>query len=165
MKIGVLSDTHGYVSPKLFEFFKDCNQIWHAGDIGDSQVIDELQLIAPVVAVYGNCDAWDVRTVTSEYRIFDCESHKVAIMHIGGYPRHYSDLAKKTITEEHPTILVAGHSHILKVQYDTPNNLLFINPGAAGKSGFHRSITFLRFDINKDKITDLEVFDQPRDLL
>ena len=163
MKIGVLSDTHGFVNPKFFDFFKDCDQIWHAGDIGDVQVIEELKLIAPVIAVYGNCDCWNIRSLAPEIQIFTCESQKVAMMHIGGTPSHYSDLAKKVIAEEHPTIFVDGHSHILKVQYDTKNNLLFINPGAAGRSGFHQSATFLRFDINGDKITNLEVFDQPRE--
>ena len=101
MKIGIISDTHGYVHPKLFEFFKPCDEIWHAGDIGREEVLDELNLIAPVRAVYGNCDDWDIRSRTTESLVFPCEQHKVAMMHIVGNGNYYSTPALKLIQAEH----------------------------------------------------------------
>jgi len=163
MKIGILSDTHGFLPASVFDFFKDCNQIWHAGDVGHMDVITELETIAPVVAVWGNCDSWAMRHTYSEYQIFDCEQHKVALMHIAGRPGHYSETARAIINKEQPTIFVAGHSHILLVKYDKKNQLLFINPGAAGKMGIHHSMTMIRFEINGQKIGNLEVFDMKRD--
>lgn len=159
-KIGILSDTHGFVHHNLFSFFKDCNEIWHAGDIGSENVLIELKQIAPVKAVFGNCDDWNIRKLTSETLIFNCEAHKVAITHIAGNPNNYSLLARNIIENEKPTILVGGHSHILRVQHDSKNNLLFINPGSAGKTGIHTHITFLRFDIAGKTISNLEVYDQ-----
>ncbi len=161
-KIGILSDTHGWLHPKAFDFFKDCNEIWHAGDIGDIDVIQQLQLIAPVKAVFGNCDDWEVRCETSEYLAFPCESHKVVIMHITGYPKRYETKAKEIINEEKPTIFVGGHSHILRVMYDQENKLLFINPGAAGRRGIHTNITMIRLVIDGKEIRDMEIYDEPR---
>ena len=161
-KIGILSDTHGWLHPKVFTFFKDCNEIWHAGDIGDADIIDQLSLIAPVKAVFGNCDDWAVRSLTSEYLVFSCEEHTVALMHITGYPGRYELKTKEIIAREKPTVFVGGHSHILKVIQDKKNNLLFINPGAAGRSGIHTHITMLRFEIDGKKIANMEIFDEQR---
>ncbi|MDR3047649.1 MAG: metallophosphatase family protein [Bacteroidales bacterium] len=161
-KIGILSDTHGYVHPKVFDFFEKCDQIWHAGDIGSIHVLDELTLIAPVKAVYGNCDSWDVRAVIQEHLLFNCEKYLVSLMHITGYPNHYEHITKKIIQLHQPTIIVGGHSHILRVMQDKANKLLFVNPGAAGKNGFHTHITFLRFEIAEERMFNLEVFDEPR---
>ena len=161
-KIGILSDTHGWLHPQAFTFFKECNEIWHAGDICDIDIIDQLAMIAPVRAVFGNCDDWAIRSCTSEYWVFPCEEHKVALMHITGYPSRYEIKTKEIIMREKPTIFVGGHSHILKVMPDKKNNLLFINPGAAGHSGIHTHITMIRFEINGKEITNLEVFDEPR---
>ena len=162
MKIGIISDTHGYVHPKLFEFFKPCDEIWHAGDIGREEVLDELNLIAPVRAVYGNCDDWDIRSRTTESLVFPCEQHKVAMMHIVGNGNYYSTPALKLIQAEHPTIFVAGHSHILKVMHDPPHNLLFINPGSASRFGHHMRLTFLRLDINGKDLSHLEIYDEEK---
>ncbi|MEG1556281.1 MAG: metallophosphoesterase family protein [Bacteroidales bacterium] len=162
MKIGILSDTHCYLHPNVYSFFKECDEIWHAGDIGNSSILDELALIAPTRAVYGNCDDWDIRSLTSEYKIFNLEEHKIALMHIVGKPGKYEPLALKIIHEEKPTIFVAGHSHILRVMQDEKNNLLFINPGAAGKYGIHTRITFLRFDMKGKQLSNLEVYDEPK---
>ena len=163
MKIGILSDTHGYLHPNAFEFFKDCDEIWHAGDIVDSFVLDELQAIAPVVrAVYGNCDDWDIRAEAPEKQVFQCENHTVAMMHIVGYPGKYQPTALELIREAKPTILVAGHSHILKVMNDKQHNLLFINPGAAGRYGLHTHLTMVRLQINGDNISNLEIYDEPK---
>jgi putative phosphoesterase len=162
MKIGILSDTHGFLLPAAFDFFKECDQIWHAGDIGNMDVLTELETIAPVVAVWGNCDSGTIRNEYPEYQIFTCEKQKVALMHIVGRPGRYSEAALKIICEEKPTIFVAGHSHILLVKYDKKNQLLFINPGAAGNMGIHHSLTMVRFEINGQTISNLEVYDMKR---
>ena len=161
-KIGILSDTHGWLHPKAFIFFKECDEIWHVGDICDMDVIDQLSLIAPVKAVFGNCDDWEIRGHTSEYLVFPCEEHTVALMHITGYPGRYELKTKEIIEREKPTIFVGGHSHILKVMHDPKHNLLFMNPGAAGRRGIHTHITMLRFEIDGKKIDNLEVFDELR---
>lgn len=162
MKIGIISDTHGYVHPKVFEFFKDCAEIWHAGDIGRMEVLDELNLIAPVRAVFGNCDDWDIRSQTTETAVFNCEEHKVAMMHIGGNGNYYPYPAVQLIEKEKPTIFIAGHSHFLKVMHDTRHNLLFINPGSASRFGHHVRLTFLRLDINGKELSNLEIYDEEK---
>lgn len=161
-RIGILSDTHAYLHSAVFEFFKDCDEIWHAGDIGSVDVLTALQAISTVRAVWGNCDGWDVRGETAESLLFDCEQHRVAMMHIVGKPGNYTAAARTLIDRAKPTILVAGHAHILRVMHDPQHNLLFINPGAAGKYGIHTHLTFLRFTINGDKLSDLEVYDEVR---
>lgn len=161
-KIGVLSDSHGWLHPKTFTFFKECDEIWHAGDIVNDDVLDQLELIAPLKAVFGNCDNWEIRKRTSEFLVFPCEEHKVALMHITGYPGRYEPKTLEIIQKERPTIFVGGHSHILKVMHDPENKLLFINPGAAGNFGIHTHITFLRFDILGKEISNMEIFDEPR---
>ena len=161
-KIGLLSDTHGYLNPKCFEFFKDCNEIWHAGDIGNIRVADALNQFKPLKAVFGNIDGHDVRSVYKEYLVFRVEQVKVLMMHIGGYPGHYSKGARELITREKPDLFVTGHSHILKVMYDQKMGCLHMNPGAAGKYGIHISVTMIRFVIDQDQIKDLEVLDLMR---
>ncbi|MDL2296982.1 metallophosphatase family protein [Bacteroidales bacterium OttesenSCG-928-E04] len=164
-KIGVISDTHGWLHPKVFDFFKDCDEIWHAGDICSSNILVDLNAIAPLRAVYGNCDDWGIRAETSEFLVFNCEGHKVALMHIVGTPANYSPKAQEIIKTEKPTIFVAGHSHILKVKQDPKHNLLYINPGGGGISGIHQNVTFLRFNINGKQLSNLEVFDQPKNTI
>ena len=163
MKIGVLSDSHGFLHPDAYDFFKGCDEIWHAGDIMNDSILDELRIIAPTVrAVYGNCDDWDIRREIPENQVFQCEEHTVAIRHIVGYPGKYDPRALELIREAKPTILVAGHSHILKVMFDKNNNLLFINPGAAGRYGIHTRLTMMRLKIDGQNISDLELFDEPK---
>ncbi len=161
-KIGILSDTHGYTHPSLFEFFKECDEIWHAGDMMNPDILTDLEAITKVRAVYGNCDGWDVRSQCKEIEIFDIENHKVFLKHIIGRPGKYDSSVIDLIRKEKPTIVVAGHSHILQVKNDTDKGFLFINPGAAGKYGIHNHITFLRFIIDGKNLTQLEVFDQPK---
>lgn len=161
-RIGLISDTHTYLHPKIFDFFKDCNQIWHAGDIGSIEVIDNLKKFKELHAVYGNIDDYKIREIFKENLIFNCENVKVYITHIGGYPGNYSFTAKEIIKNEKPDLFISGHSHILKVIYDKKNQLLHINPGAAGKSGFHHVITFLRFIIDGKEIKDLEIMELER---
>ena len=160
--IGLLSDTHGYIHPKLYDFFNGCNELWHAGDMGNIGVADELNAFKPLRAVYGNVDGHDVRIVYREELVFWCEKVKVAMMHIGGYPGKYSPAARTLISLEKPKIFISGHSHILKVINDPHNHLLHINPGAAGKEGMHQVSTAIRFAIDGERIFDLEILELKR---
>ena len=161
-RIGLLSDTHGFVHPRTAEFFGSCDEIWHAGDIGNIATADKLNAIKPLRAVHGNIDDALVRQTYPAVLSFNCEDVKVLITHIGGYPGHYHAEAKRAIESQKPQLFISGHSHILKVQFDQKYNLLHINPGAAGQSGWHKVITFVRFTINGNQITDLEVFEAER---
>lgn len=161
-QIGLLSDTHGYLHPKVFEFFKNCDEVWHAGDAGNIEILDQLQDFRPLRAVYGNIDGQDVRISHPEYQLFDCEDIGILMIHIGGYPKKYTTRAKQLIEEHHPGLFISGHSHILKVLYDSKYELLHINPGAAGKQGLHSKITFVRFTIDRKEIKDLEIFETGR---
>lgn len=155
--IGLLSDTHGDIHPRVFDFFADCDEIWHAGDIGPMQVTDKLAAFKPLKAVYGNIDDHQVRTQFPENLLFYCEDLKVYMTHIGGYPGRYSPAALAVIKKEKPGLFICGHSHILKVMPDRKHNLLHINPGAAGKYGFHHKITLVRFTVEGAKIDNLEI--------
>jgi len=156
-RIGVLSDTHGTIPPQVYTFFHDCDELWHAGDIGPG-VLEELREFKPVRAVWGNCDSFELHHDLPEVDFFTCEGIRVIMMHICGSPGHYIPEAKRRITLAKPDILVCGHSHILKVVRDDEYNLLHINPGAAGKQGFHRVSTLVRFVIDGHP-KDLEVLD------
>jgi uncharacterized protein len=160
--IGLLSDTHSYLHPRVFEFFSACDEIWHAGDIGNLKTAESLSGFKPFRAVYGNIDGRDIRMIHPETAVFHIENVKVAITHVGGYPGHYEKGIKEFLIWEHPKLFITGHSHILKVIYDKKLELLHINPGAAGKYGFHQSITMIRFVIDNNTIRDLEVLDIPR---
>ncbi len=162
MQIGLLSDTHGYLHPKVFEFFKNCDEIWHAGDAGKIEILDQLEDFTTLQAVYGNIDGHDVRIRHPEYQLFDCEDIRVLMIHIGGYPKKYNPRAKQLIEKYRPGLFITGHSHILKVMYDSKYELLHINPGAAGKQGLHKKITFVRFSIDRKEIKDLEIFETGR---
>ncbi|MBN2172805.1 MAG: metallophosphoesterase family protein [Bacteroidales bacterium] len=161
-QIGLLSDTHGYLHPSIFEFFRDADEIWHAGDIGDLETANKLMDFKPLIAVFGNIDGYTVRSVYPEVQSFFCENVKVLMMHIGGYPRRYEKRARELILKEKPALFISGHSHILKVLYDEKFQLLHMNPGAAGKSGLHRFITLIRFTIDGSQITGLEVSENNR---
>ena len=160
--IGLLSDTHGYLHPRVFDFMDGCNEIWHAGDIGNLEIADKLKAFKPLRAVYGNIDGGMLRTIFSETAVFTIEQVTVAMIHIGGYPGRYTPAAKQLITQHKPNLFISGHSHILKVMPDSRNDLLHINPGAAGESGFHQFITMVRFTIDGSNISDLEVFESKR---
>ena len=161
-KIGLLSDTHSYLHSRTFDFFKDCDEIWHAGDLGNLSIAGKLNQFKPLRAVYGNIDGQDVRGVYPSELVFMCEGEKVVMTHIGGYPGHYDRHASSLIRQQRPKLFVCGHSHILRVMYDKTYGMLCINPGAAGKYGLHKSITTVRFIIDRDVIRDLEVLDIPR---
>lgn len=158
-RIALLSDTHNYLDPKIFKYFDSCDQVWHAGDIGTISVCQELQKIKPLTAVYGNVDGPDIRKVHPKNQRFFCEGVDVLMTHIGGYPGHYAPDAGKLIQERPPKLFICGHSHILKVMFDKKYNLLHINPGAAGISGFHKVKTLVRFSIDREDIKDLEVIE------
>ena len=162
MKIGILSDTHDWVDPALYDHFASVDEIWHAGDAGGIEVINELESFRPLRAVWGNCDDHEVRRATREFRFFKAGSKKVLIIHIGGYPGHYSPRANELITQLQPDIFVCGHSHIAKVIFDKKYNMLCINPGAAGRVGMHRVRTLLRFSIEGDRVSDMELIETGR---
>lgn len=160
MKIGLLSDTHSYLDPKVLDYFKDCDEIWHAGDIGDRAVVDELEKIKPLRAVFGNIDDQDMQVRYPEDLWFDCEGFTVWMTHIGGAPPNYNPRIKKIFKERTPDVFICGHSHILRVKKD-PNykNLLYLNPGAAGNHGFHHIKTIVRFEVIGKEIKNMEVIE------
>ncbi len=161
-QVGVLSDTHGYYHPRVSSFFADCDEIWHAGDIGNYETYKSLTDFKKVRAVFGNIDGGSLRVELNEYEIFTIEDLKVVITHIGGYPGKYTPLARKLIKENSPDIFITGHSHILKIIHDNNNNLLHINPGAAGNFGIHQVITMVKFKVESGNISDLEIFESER---
>ena len=157
IRIGLISDTHSYLDEAVFKHFEKCDEVWHAGDFGNIELADQLAAFKPMRGVYGNIDGQDVRIVHPEHLRFLCEGVDVWMTHIGGYPDHYSPLVKPGIFNDPPQLFICGHSHILKVIYDKKLNLLHLNPGAAGKHGWHKVRTLLRFSIDGDKISDLEI--------
>ena len=158
-RIGVLSDTHSCWDEKFAHHFADCDEIWHAGDIGSGLIIDRLETICPVRVVYGNIDGQELRRRFSEVQRFKIEDCNVMMKHIGGYPGKYDLSIKKALYIEKPDIFVAGHSHILKVKYDNTINCLHINPGAAGKQGWQQVRTLIKFIIDGKNIKELEVIE------
>ena len=161
-KIGLLSDTHAFLDPKIFEFFAEVDEIWHAGDFGNLETADQLSSFKPLRGVFGNIDDHKVRTVFKQHMKFTCEGVKVWITHIGGYPGRYERYVKPAIYNDPPNLFISGHSHILKVIYDKKLGLLHMNPGAAGNHGFHKVKTLLRFVIDGKDIKDLEILEIPR---
>ncbi len=158
-RIGLVSDTHGFFDPRLKEFFANCDEIWHAGDIGNIETADEIAAFKPLRAVYGNIDGHEIRIVYPEHQRFHYEGMDVWITHIGGYPGNYDQRVRQSIRTNTPELFITGHSHICKVMPDKKLGLLHINPGAAGKSGFHQIRTAVRFIIEEGKIKDLEVIE------
>lgn len=159
MKIGVLSDTHGYLDVQLFSFFSECDEIWHAGDIGDMIVADKLKNFKPLIAVYGNIDGSEVRIDFKEHARATRGGIDIWMTHIGGYPGNYDRRIREQIERNPPGLFIAGHSHILKVMPDKKLGLLHINPGAAGFHGMHKLRTAVRFDIIDQRITNLDVIE------
>jgi putative phosphoesterase len=162
LRIGLISDTHSFINPRILEFFSTCDEIWHAGDIGNIETADKLAAYKPLKAVYGNIDGMELRVSYPKIQLFKCDGIKVLITHIGGYPGRYEKEVRQLIEFEKPGLFICGHSHILKVLFDKKHELLYINPGAAGNSGFHHVITCVRFVIDGKDIRDLEVFEKQR---
>lgn len=158
-RILLLSDTHSYMDDRILKYAEDADEIWHAGDFGNLQVIEALEQLKPLRGVYGNIDDSKIRTIFPEVSSFMCEDVKVLMIHIGGYPGKYSPLAKKEIETQKPQLFISGHSHILKAMNDSKNNLLHLNPGACGNQGWHKVRTMMRFSIDGKNIQDLEVIE------
>jgi putative phosphoesterase len=161
-KILLLSDTHSYIGEDILKYVKQSDEVWHAGDIGDLKVTDSIKTLKPLRAVYGNIDNAEARVEFPEHNIFKCENVNVWITHIGGYPGRYNPAIRDSLRQNPPNLFICGHSHILKVMPDKKLNLLHMNPGAIGKHGFHKARTMLRFEIDNDKITNLEVIEYKR---
>ncbi|RSK44253.1 metallophosphoesterase family protein [Hymenobacter perfusus] len=155
-KIGLLSDTHGYLDERILHHLRGCDEIWHAGDFGTAEVIDTLETVAPLRGVYGNIDGRDVRLTQPLVQEFELEGLRVLITHIGGYPGHYSPAGRTLVQERRPGLFISGHSHILKVMPDPRLGLLHLNPGAAGRQGFHKVRTLLRFDVADSRVQNLQ---------
>ncbi len=158
-KIGLLSDTHSFLDKRVFEYFENCDEIWHAGDIGTLDLANQLAKFKPFRAVYGNIDSSEIR---HEYPLnlrFECEGVDVFMTHIGGYPGRYNKRVRGIFEENSPKLYICGHSHILKVMYDKKFDLLHINPGACGHHGFHQMRTLIRFDLTEGEIKNLEVIE------
>jgi hypothetical protein len=158
-RIGLLSDTHNYFDPSIVEHFSKCDQIWHAGDFGTISIADSLTAIKPLRGVYGNIDGYDIRSQYPEQEIFMCEGVKVMMRHIGGYPPKYNAETKKELLIHRPQLFISGHSHILKIMYDEKLSCLHMNPGAAGKHGWQKVRTLIRFSIDGKEIKDCEVIE------
>ena len=158
-KIGLLSDTHGWWDDKYVKYFSECDEIWHAGDIGSEALARDLAGIKPLRAVSGNIDGYPLRLQFPKIAHFNIEDVNVMMTHIGGYPEHYEPSIRAELYNTKPQLFISGHSHILKVMFDKTINCLHINPGAAGISGFQQIRTLVRFKISKSDITDLEVIE------
>ena len=161
-KIGVISDTHGIFDDKLIDFLLPCDELWHAGDIGSFLLLQQLENFKPLKAVFGNIDDYRVRQCVPEILRFKCEKKDILVTHIGGYPGRYEKKISEILKINPPDIFICGHSHILKVQYDKKYNMLHINPGAAGKTGFHKYRTAIRFQINNTELKELEILEIER---
>ena len=159
VKIGLLSDTHSHLDPKIFEYFQEVDEIWHAGDIGSIEVTDQLKKFKPLRAVYGNIDDHILRREFPEFNRFTIENVEVLLTHIGGKTGKYAKPALDALQEKAPKLFICGHSHILLVKMDPKFNMLWMNPGACGIKGFHQVKTLLRFEIDGDKIQNLEAIE------
>jgi len=158
-RIGLISDTHGFLDEAVFKHFENCDEVWHAGDFGNSELAKKLSEKKILKGVYGNIDGQDIRSVYPEKLVFMCEEVKVMIRHIGGSPPKYNPETRKELAIHKPLLFISGHSHILKVMYDSAINCLHINPGAAGKQGWHKIRTIIRFSIDGPDIKNCEVIE------
>lgn len=163
--IGLISDTHGFLDEQVFKFFENCKEIWHAGDFGESEIAKKLSFDKTpgekksLKGVYGNIDGQDIRNEFPEQLVFMCEEVKVMIRHIGGSPPRYNPETKKELLIHKPQLFISGHSHILKVMFDNKINCLYMNPGAAGKQGWHKVRTIIRFVIDGKEMKNCEVIE------
>ena len=158
-RIGLISDTHSFLDEKVFEHFQNCDEIWHGGDFGEGDLVKRLKERKNLRGVYGNIDGQDIRSEFPEQLVFMCEEVKVMMRHIGGYPPRYNPETKKEILLHQPQLFISGHSHILKVMYDDKLQCLHMNPGAAGKHGWHKTRTIIRFVIDGKNMSNCEVIE------
>jgi len=159
VKIGLLSDTHGHIDNRMLKILSECDEIWHAGDIGSLVVLEKLEEIKPVRAVYGNIDGHEMRRSIPSKQRFTIEGLDVFMTHIGGYPTKYENEIKSILKDNPPKLFICGHSHILRVMNDSALDMLYMNPGAAGKYGFHQKRTMLLFDIEESTCKNLRVIE------
>jgi putative phosphoesterase len=159
LRIGLLSDTHGFLDDAVFKHFEQCDEIWHAGDFGSFSIAESLQNFKSLVGVFGNIDGPDIRREFPEEIIFQREEIKIFMKHIGGYPPKYTPQVKPVIASQRPNLFVCGHSHILKIMYDDRLKCLHINPGAAGLQGWHKVRTLVRFVIVGNEMKNCEVIE------
>lgn len=158
-KIGLISDTHGYLDDAIYRHFDAVDEIWHAGDFGTLELVRALEAFKPLRGVWGNIDGPEIRHQFPETLVFDCEGVRVAMIHIGGYPGKYTPQGRSLLREARPQLFISGHSHILKVMYDASLSCLHMNPGAAGRQGWHKVPTLLRFRIDGTSIEGCEVIE------
>ncbi len=158
-KIGILSDTHGFLDEAVFRHFEDCDEVWHAGDFGNDILAEQLRSFKPLRGVYGNIDGQDIRSYYPELLQWTCEEVNIMMLHIGGYPPKYNNRSKPLIQQYKPHLFISGHSHILKVMYDDALNCLHINPGAAGKQGWHKVRTLVRLDIDGKEMKNCRIIE------
>lgn len=158
-RIGLISDTHSYLDEAVFKHFGQCDEIWHAGDFGNADIAGRLAAFRPLKGVYGNIDGYDVKSEYPEMLRWRCEDVEVLMCHIGGYPGKYTRIVKEEMKSAPPKLFISGHSHILKIIYDKQYDCLHINPGAAGREGWHKMRTVVRFAIEADNIKDCEVIE------
>ena len=158
-RIGLISDTHGYLDEAVFKHFEQCDEVWHIGDFGTTELANRLAAFKPFKGVYGNIDGSGISSIYPEQLVFMCEDVKVMIRHIGGSPPRYNPETRKELKIHQPQLFISGHSHILKVMYDTAINCLHMNPGAAGRHGWHKVRTLIRFVIDGKEMKDCEVIE------
>lgn len=159
VRIGLIADTHNYLDDAVFKHFEKCDEIWHAGDFGTAEISDKLKAFKPLKGVYGNIDGYDIRSEFPEKLRFRCEDVEVFMTHIGGYPGKYAPNIRAELYAHPPQLFISGHSHILKVIYDDKIKCLHMNPGAAGKSGWHKVRTLIRFVIDGKDMKQCEVIE------
>ena len=158
-RIGLISDTHGFLDDAVFTHFREVDEIWHAGDFGPAAIADALSSYRPLRGVYGNIDGNDIRSSYREQLVFPCEEITVMMRHIGGVPPRYNPVTLRELRTHRPTLFIAGHSHLLKIQYDERLACLYMNPGAAGRHGWHKVRTLIRFTVDGTEIRDCEVIE------
>ena len=158
-KVLVISDTHSYIDDRIIKYASEADYVIHAGDIGSFDVIRKLKSVSEVLFVYGNIDGNEIRSESNKFEFFKLKDLKILLTHISGKTPKYNKETLIKIKEHNPDLLIAGHSHILKIQYDKINKLIFLNPGAAGRHGFHLKRTMLRFEIKLNKIENLEIIE------
>lgn len=157
--IGLISDTHNYLDELVFEHFKDCDEIWHAGDFGTAEIAERLGAFKTLRGVFGNIDGYDIRSIFPEQAIFYCEKVKVLMRHIGGYPPKYNKETIIQLNKHKPALFIDGHSHILKIMYDKDRHCMHMNPGAAGKHGWHKVRTLIKFDVDGTDLKNCKVIE------
>jgi putative phosphoesterase len=155
----LLSDTHGYLDPAVFDYLAECDEVWHAGDVGSMDVLERLRAVTNVRAVFGNIDGPEVRAELAEDLDWECDGLRVLMTHTGGYPGRWDRRAKSLIEQSRPGLFICGHSHVLRVMRDEALQLLYLNPGAAGKQGWHKARTMLRYSIDRGKVENLEAIE------